>query len=221
MISRVSNDARLCGPALFAIPFCAAVLLLAGCTPAVNGAPDAAATRSHTAATFSPQFVDVEGHTHQPFAIAETKALALVFVLPDCPIANSVIPELNRLHAEYADRGVTLLLVHADSEVTAEQAQEHAREYEVHCPVLLDPRHEWVERAEATTTPEAAVFTRNGELAYRGRINDLYAALGKRRSQPTQPDLKAALDAILAGKPVAVPRTEAVGCPIPELPTGD
>ena len=88
-------------------------------------------------------------------------------------------------------------------------------------PVVLDPRHEWVKRAAATTTPEAAVFTRNGELAYSGRINDLYAALGKRRPQPTQHDLKAALDAILAGKPVAVPRTEPVGCPIPELTTGD
>jgi hypothetical protein len=57
-----------------------------------------------------------------------------------------------------------------------------------------------------------------GGLAYRGRIDDLYPELGKKRAAPTKRDLREALAAVLAGKPVPVPRTEAVGCSIPDLP---
>lgn len=205
------------------------VMLLAGCGGAANGdalaMPSSPTNVVKASATvdkaFDPLLTDVEGHTHQPFASAETKALVLVFVLPDCPIANSVMPELNRLQAEYASRGVAVLLVHVDSEVTADQARQHAREYEVLAPVVLDPQHAWVKRADATTTPEAAVFTRSGELVYRSRINDLYAGLGKRRQQATSHDLRDAIEAVLVGRPVSQPRTEAVGCPIPELDNGD
>jgi hypothetical protein len=172
---------------------------------------------SATPDAFDPVLIDVEGLRYQPFADAKTKALVLVFVLPDCPIANSVMPELNRLQAEYAAQGVFLALVHADAETTAEAARQHAQEYKVVAPAVLDPQHEWVKLAGATTTPEAAVFTRGGELAYRGRINDQYVALGKRRQQTTKHDLRDALAAILAGLPVPEPRTEPIGCPIPEL----
>ena len=51
-------------------------------------------------------------------------------------------------------------------------------------------------------------------MAYRGRIDDTYAAYGKRRPEPTTRALETALIAVLAGKKVAVPRTEAVGCQI-------
>ena len=167
------------------------------------------------------EFEDLEGRRIRPFDAPSAKAVALVFLLPDCPIANSFIPEINRLHESFAPRGVTLVLVHADSETTAEKAREHAREYQIKPPVLLDPHHQWVQRAGATTSPEAVVFSPKGEIVYRGRINDQYLDLGKRRANVTSHDLKNALEAMLAGQPVAIPRHEAVGCPIPPLPTGN
>jgi len=53
-------------------------------------------------------------------------------------------------------------------------------------------------------------------LVYRGRIDDQFAGLGKRRTVVTSHDLRDALEATLVGKPVPQPRTEAVGCPIPK-----
>jgi hypothetical protein len=53
-------------------------------------------------------------------------------------------------------------------------------------------------------------------VLYRGRIDDRVADFGKRRVEPTRRDLRLALDAILAGKPVPARRTKAVGCYIPE-----
>jgi len=149
------------------------------------------------------------------------KAMALVFVLPDCPICNAYIPELNRLHEAFTSRGVGLFVVYVDPEITAERASAHAHEYDLRPVAALDAQHVWVKRAGATMAPEAVVFSPAGELLYRGRIDDQYAGPGKRRANVTSRDLRDALEAVLAGQPVPAARTEAVGCPIPELPTGE
>lgn len=145
-----------------------------------------------------------------------TKATVLVFVSHDCPISNQYAPEINRIVRSYAPRGIDLYLVYADAEMTAAAAREHAREYGYTCRALLDPARRLVRFAGAAVTPEAVVFGQRGELLYRGRIDDRYPRPGLRRGQVTSPDLRNALDAILAGEPVPVPATTAVGCFIPE-----
>lgn len=69
-----------------------------------------------------------------------------------------------------------------------------------------------MDNSKATVTPEAVVVDRNGEIRYRGRIDNFYADLGKPRQQITQHDLADALNAVLAGKPVLHPETKALGC---------
>jgi hypothetical protein len=136
--------------------------------------------------------------------------------MQDCPIANGYMPELNRLHEEFAPRGVQFYLVHTDPEVTAEAARAHAKEYEIAFPVLLDAVHRFVRHAGATRTPEAALFSADGQLQYRGRIDDRYADYGKRRAEPSTRDLKTVLEQLLSGQTITTPRTSVVGCHIPE-----
>lgn len=204
----------------------AAVLLLpllAGCEAAtvesIKPATPHESPQAGTAAAWGP-IVSADGAEHRLFGDPDVLAVALVFILSDCPIANSYAPEFNRLHAEFSSRGVSLLLIHADPDLTETAAREHAGEYRLECPVVVDPQQIWVRRAGATATPEAAVFSPQGELLYRGRIDDRYAGLGKRRTEVTTRDLRDALEAILAGQPVPQPRTEAIGCPIPVLTSG-
>jgi hypothetical protein len=182
-------------------------------------APAALAAAEREPAVWRPVLTDLRGAEHRLFSDPETKAVAMVFTLPDCPIANSYIPEINRLHAWMQSRGVQLLVVQVDPDLTAEGARRHAEEYQIQPPVVLDAQHALVNKAGATRTPEAAVFSPSGKLLYRGRINDQYVGYGKRRPQATSHDLRDALEAILAGRP-ALPGKEAVGCPIPELPAG-
>jgi hypothetical protein len=111
---------------------------------------------------------------------------------------------------------VRFYAVQVDPDLTAEQARRHAREFGLRLPVLRDSRHELVKATSVTRAPEVAVLLPGGKLAYRGRIDDLYSALGKKRKAPSWRDLRDALTAVLAGRPVKVPRTEAVGCSIPE-----
>jgi hypothetical protein len=54
-------------------------------------------------------------------------------------------------------------------------------------------------------------------MMYRGRIDDRYFTFGKDRPQPTVRDLERSLEAVLAGKPVPVPRTQAIGCILSDL----
>src|SRR5262245_56436939 len=102
--------------------------VLGGCQPPIHSVES---TKSQAHATWQPTFVDVAGAKHYPFDDPHTLAIAMVFVLPDCPIANSYLPELNRLNETFRPRGVFFLLVHADSGVTRELAQQHASEYQI------------------------------------------------------------------------------------------
>lgn len=167
-----------------------------------------------------PLLEDLEGREQAPLDVRDAKAHVLVFALPDCPIANAYAPELQALQRDYHERGVRFFLVHVDPDTTKDRAAEHARSFGIPFPVLRDAQHELVRAAGATITPEAAVILPSGELAYRGRIDDLFRAIGKKREQPTQRELRAALDAVLAGKTPAVARTIAVGCDIPPAPGG-
>ena len=155
--------------------------------------------------------MDIDGGEHRlPDPAAE--ATVVYFVTHDCPISNRFMPEIRRICTEYSSRDTRCLLAYVDPTVSADQIREHRRTYEHAVPAVHDSNHALVDLAEASVTPEAALFHRDGSLAYRGRINNFYADLGKPRRQATKHDLRDALDEVLAGKAVSQPRTQAVGC---------
>ncbi len=173
----------------------------------------AAANADSTAETFAR----VGGGDYRLPGAGECKAVVLLFIGHDCPVSNSYAPEIARLHKEFSARGVAFCAVYADADLEEKDARKHVKEYGIPCPAILDPKMTLALRVGATVKPEAAVLSPRGELLYRGRIDDWYADYGKRRDQPTRRELRDALEAILAGKPVPVTRTKAIGCDI-DLP---
>jgi hypothetical protein len=161
---------------------------------------------------------DLQGQKVQPLRTGEAKASVLFFLAPDCPISNSYAPEINAVIAENAGKSLRFHVVYVDPDLKAEQAGKHAASFGYRCPVLLDPKHQLVAATGVTTTPEVAVVTAKGTLAYRGRIDDLYPQIGVKRRAPTRHDLRDALSDVLAGREVHTARTAAVGCSIPDLP---
>ncbi len=125
-------------------------------------------------------------------------------------MSNGYAPELNRIAASHTN--FAFYIVQVDPELTPAVARDHARQYHLSMPVLLDPKHQLVKLAHATVTPEAVVFGKHGEVLYRGRIDDTYAAFGKKRPSARQHDLIDALDAIPTGPPVKLKETKAIGC---------
>jgi hypothetical protein len=95
------------------------------------------------------------------------------------------------------------------------EARQHSKDYDLGFPGLLDPAQQLVRKSGATRTPEAAVFSPEGKLLYRGRIDDRYVDFGKKRDRPEHRDLENALHAILENKPAVWPDKPPVGCFIP------
>jgi hypothetical protein len=146
-----------------------------------------------------------------PFA-KPARARVLLFVRTDCPITNRYAPELGRIAREFAGRGVEFWLIYPDAAETEPGIDRHKAEYKLPGTPLLDPGRRLTKRAEASISPQAAVFDQGGHLVYSGRIDDRYVAFGKTRPEPSTHDLEAAISATLAGKPVVEARTRAVGC---------
>ena len=159
--------------------------------------------------------VDLEGKRCDPLASNRGVATVLIFVSVDCPIANRYVPEILRLQETYGRRDVSFWLVHSDPHETVTQIREHAREFHLTVPEVRDPQHHLAMLAHAEVTPTAAVFARDGRLVYHGRIDDRISDLQRERPVPTRRDLAEALDAVLSGRAVAEPVTQAVGCFIP------
>jgi len=163
-----------------------------------------------------PRVLDLDGRSVDPFAEHEGRLTVLLFTRIDCPISNRYAPEVKRIYEAFAPRGVVFHLVYVDADETAQMIRAHIKDYGYPFTALRDPEHVLVRRAEATVTPEAAVFSAAGRLIYRGRIDDWYAAFGKSRPAPVELNLRDAQEAALAGRDIAVPRTKAIGCYIPD-----
>ena len=146
------------------------------------------------------------------------KATVLIFLAHDCPVSNALVPEMNRLAAHFGPLGAAFYFVYAERDLADADAARHAREFALAAPTAVDRTGALAARAGAKVTPEAAVFSRAGKVVYRGRINDLFAALGQKRTEPTTHDLRDALDAVLAGKVPPAATTPAIGCYISTKP---
>ena len=154
-----------------------------------------------------------DGKRYDPAATGDKKAVVLFFVSPFCSTTKSFMKEINQITADYSGR-IVVYLVHSDPEITNEVAMEHAILSEVKATVLLDKQQALAKQVQARITPEVVVLSPKSETLYKGRINDLYLGPTKRQRTATTKDLRDALDAILAGKPVAPPQHEAQGCKI-------
>ena len=149
-------------------------------------------------------------------ALALQLTTVLVFTTTDCPISNRYAPEIQRLADRFAGKASFKLVypVPTDSEA---MIREHVKKFGYAVAWQRDDKQLLVKQTGVTVTPEVAVIDAAGKQLYRGRIDDRYLSFGKDRPQPTVRDLERSLDAIIAGKPVPVARTEAVGCFISDL----
>jgi hypothetical protein len=161
---------------------------------------------------------DVAGVERTPLKVATGHAAAVFFVAHDCPISNYYSHEIRRICDEYAGRGLSCSLAYVEPNLSDADAAKHAAEYgHGDYPKFVDRKHELVAATGATITPQAVIVKSDETIAYRGRIDNFYAALGRPRRVVTEHDLRDALDAVFSGKAVPKPESQAVGCYIPDL----
>jgi hypothetical protein len=149
------------------------------------------------------QFRGVHG---EPLALFAPKGNASVmfFIATDCPISNWYAPTIQQVCRDYASRGVDCTLLYEDVDLGKTPAtldaavRTHLREYRY--------------GAMTAAVDRTRVVDSTGTIRYRGRIDNGYADFGKPRRHVTSDDLRVSLDAVLAGRPVPTPETDALGC---------
>ena len=138
-----------------------------------------------------------------------------VFTTTDCPISNRYAPEIQRLAAKFGSQAKFVLVYPVPSD-TPDMIRDHKKKFAYTFESVRDADQKLIKQTGVTVAPEVAVMN-GSQLLYHGRIDDKYVELGRERSQPTTHDLEDALAAAIAGKPVTVKETRAVGCFLTDL----
>ena len=178
----------------------------------------ALATLVLVAGTAAGDVRDIDGHALTPLG-PSGNANVLFFLMTDCPVSNAYAPEIQRTCRDYRSRGVACALIYEDVAIEVRDVRQHLEGYGYRgIPAAIDATRDVATAAGASVTPTAVVVGAGGQIRYRGRIDNLYAALGKTRQKVTEHYLRDALDAVLAHGPVPVRETPAIGCHI--VPAG-
>lgn len=156
---------------------------------------------------------DYLGTPHALADFAKSKLVVVAFLGADCPLANRYADRLVELAGEYGPRGVAFVAIDSNQQDSLAQLAHLARVHKMEFPLLKDPGNTIADRFGAQRTPEVFVLDGERVVRYRGRVDDQYG-IGYARPAPKERDLVAALDELLAGKPVSRPVADAVGCVI-------
>ncbi len=166
--------------------------------------------------TPAPQFSlpdpDSEYHSLAPAA----DAYLVMFICNRCPFVKHVRDELARIGREYAERGVAIYAINSNDVErypgdSPDQMKLEADTWGYTFPYLYDESQEVTKQYLAACTPDFYVFNAGQRLVYRGQLDDSRPSNNK----PVDGnDLRAALDAVLAGTAVDDHQVPSIGCSI-------
>ena len=143
-------------------------------------------------------------------------ALVVAFICNHCPFVKHVAPAFAELAREYQAKGVGVVAISSNDvpNYPADSPEQMVREAEERgytFPYLYDETQEVAKAYAAACTPDFYVFDKNQKLVYRGQLDSSRPESG---TPVTGNDLRAALDAVLAGKPVPADQKPSIGCNI-------
>jgi hypothetical protein len=164
---------------------------------------------------------DLDGREHTAAEWKDCQAVVLFAIAPDCPISREYAAEMARLARQYGPRKIAFFGIDSGAGVSASSSRWRAMAWDLPFPILLDPAQSIARQADVRLTPEAVVLLPDGQVLYRGRIDDRYAADGQKQPQPQEHDLEGALEAILAEEMPIVTAAAAYGSPLPPASAGD
>jgi len=159
---------------------------------------------------------DTAGHTVCLDDFTEAAGLLVVFLCNHCPYVKHVQHELAAIGREYLPKGIGMVGINSNDAVAYPEDSfarmgEEARRVGYPFPYLFDETQAVAKAYRAACTPDLFLFDGNRRLVYRGQLDD--ARPGK--AMPvTGRDLRRALDALLAGLPIAEPQQPSMGCNI-------
>jgi len=169
--------------------------------------------------TVAPDFAltdAVSGKTVKRDDFKGKKGLVVLFICAHCPYVKHIEKSLGKLGADYAGKPLGIVAI-SSNDVTTHPAdspaglKQQAKENGFAFPYLYDESQDVAKAYNAACTPDPYLFDADFKLVYRGQYDDSRPGNGV---PVTGKDLRAAIDAVLAGKPVAKEQKPSIGCNI-------
>ncbi len=157
---------------------------------------------------------DPDGNLHA--LPGDARAYLVMFICNHCPFVRHVRHELAAIGRDYGRRGVAVVAINSndagkypDDSPARMNEESEAAGYDF--PYLVDEDQAVAKTFRAACTPDFYVFDAKQTLRYRGQLDDSRPG----NSKPVNGhDLRAALDAVLGGRPVAAAQAPSIGCSI-------
>lgn len=146
------------------------------------------------------------------FLKAADSVTVYLFLSEDCPICQYYTIELNELYQKYSEEfGFVGLFPNRSS--TERKIADFKKKYNLLFPLKREYHQKTAKGFEVKVTPEVVVYDEDShKILYQGRIDDTYAALGKRRLKPAHTELRDVLSSLASQQALSTPNTKAVGC---------
>ncbi len=138
------------------------------------------------------------------------KVVVLDFCSQECPFSRGVDPDLESLAQSYAGKDVVFLGIDSHKATQPDAIKKYAEEKKLTLPILKDVDNKYADAVAAARTPEFYVVDKDGKLAYHGAFDNRPGPEAK----GTEHYAKDAIDALVAGRPVAKPEVKSWGCGI-------
>ena len=157
----------------------------------------------------------VTGKTISLSTFAGKKALLVMFICRHCPYVQHVKGELARIGKDYSGKGIGIVAISSNDpagypEDSPEKLREMALEEGFNFPLLFDETQRVAKAYTAVCTPDPFLFDASLKLVYRGQMDE-----GRPGGKPSDgKELRAAMDAVLAGRPVNPDQKPSTGCSI-------
>ena len=169
--------------------------------------------------TSAPAFSLPDAASGKTVSIGDFKnapALLVMFICNHCPYVKHVRSGLAQLVRDYQPKGVAAVGISSNDvesypDDSPEKMAVEAREAGYTFPYLYDKSQAVARSYQAACTPDIFLFDREKRLVYRGQLDDSRPGNG---IPVTGKDLRAALDAVLSGKPVPAEQKPSIGCNI-------
>ena len=152
---------------------------------------------------------DADGKDHSLGSLEGKNGTVLIFIATKCPVSNAYNERMEKLAQDYKSKGINVVGINANSAELAADVKAHASANKLSFTILKDTGNKIADRLGATVTPEAFFLDASNKLMYHGRIDN-----ARDISQVNTSELRDALDAALAGKPIAKTTATAFGCTI-------
>ena len=152
------------------------------------------------------------GYVSHPI-FAQGKYKVYFFLLEECKITQAYVKEINRLKKEYDCDSIAFKAFFPSPSSEINLVEKFMEEYQIDLNYEMDELQVAASKFDITVMPEVVLYDESKmKVLYQGRIDNLFAKIGKRRSRATTHELNDCLESIRNGKLINPFRTNAIGC---------